>query len=264
MPSSCAAVARLQCEGTTPQLMSAALRAMSPVGSCRKIPLSSTRGTRGEPSKSCSTAPGPTEGSWFASPTKRTTHSSRSASRKRAARWMSSIDASSITTASAGSGLSLSRRKAFSCGLNSSSRWIVLAGRPTDVESTEAARAVGQASITCLPCCRQARTTSRTVNVLPVPGPPVSTSSRPSRPSLPCAAASAPIAAHCATASRCAVESRSSNACSRPAASVPLPAASPAASPVPAASPAPACSLAGSLRRTAIATASSSRTRVWW
>eukprot|EP00967_Tisochrysis_lutea_P114099 scaffold181540_cov33-Tisochrysis_lutea.AAC.1 len=40
--------------------MSAALRAMSPVGSCRKMSMSSTRGTRGDNSKSCKTAPGPT------------------------------------------------------------------------------------------------------------------------------------------------------------------------------------------------------------
>eukprot|EP00962_Isochrysis_galbana_P031627 scaffold10297_cov113-Isochrysis_galbana.AAC.12 len=157
-----------------------------------------------------------------------------------------------MTTASHSSGARASRKKAFFCGLYSSSRWIVLAGNPTDSESTEAARAVGHASMTRFPCSRQLRTIWRTVNVLPVPGPPVSTSSRPSVPSLPWAAASAPMRVHRRTARRCRPDSLGERPPGGAGLSGPV-------TPPPHAS-SPAAPRAGSLRRTAVATASSSLT----
>mmetsp|Transcript_48909 Transcript_48909/g.129022 ORF Transcript_48909/g.129022 Transcript_48909/m.129022 type:complete len:249 (-) Transcript_48909:309-1055(-) len=170
---------RRRYRGPTPLFIRAALRAMSPDGSCRKTRSRVTRGTRPHWSKFFNTAPGPTEGSWSGSPTTRTAHPSGRASRSRAARCRSSIDASSMTIASASSGLRPSRFHTPSCGLYSSSLWIVLAGSPTASASTVAARAVGHAITTRLPCARHAATIRPTVNVLPVPGPPVSSSSRP-------------------------------------------------------------------------------------
>eukprot|EP00965_Chrysotila_dentata_P094238 3115485-Pleurochrysis_carterae.AAC.2 len=63
---------------------------------------------------------------------------------------------------------------ALACGLNLRRRCIVLALRPTASERTAAARAVGHAISTRLRCTTHCLTTSRTVKVLPVPGPPAS------------------------------------------------------------------------------------------
>eukprot|EP00966_Prymnesium_polylepis_P268137 6194386-Prymnesium_polylepis.1 len=85
---------RRRYRGPTPLFIRAALRAMSPDGSCRKMRVESTcrktrsrvtRGTRPHWSKFFNTAPGPTEGSWSGSPTTRTAHPSGRASRSRAA-----------------------------------------------------------------------------------------------------------------------------------------------------------------------------------
>eukprot|EP00962_Isochrysis_galbana_P031628 scaffold10297_cov113-Isochrysis_galbana.AAC.13 len=58
--SSATEEARRMWAGKRPAWMSAALRAMSPVGSCLKMSVSSMRGTRADASSSCRTAPGPT------------------------------------------------------------------------------------------------------------------------------------------------------------------------------------------------------------
>ncbi len=125
-----------------------------------------------------STSPGPTDGSWSGSPTRRTCAPSSTAATRAAASHVSHIDTSSQTTRSCGSFSSQPYRNTNpppGTGRASSSLWTVVAGRPTSSSIRLAARPVGAHSATLRSASSAARTTSWTVRVLPVPGPPVST-----------------------------------------------------------------------------------------
>ena len=92
---------------------------------------------------SANTWPGPTDGSWSISPTIRRAASSGTAFISACISMTSTMEASSTTSRSQSSGLSLSRLKPPPLGSTSSSRWMVLASNPVASVMRLAARPVG-------------------------------------------------------------------------------------------------------------------------
>ncbi|KAF5034109.1 hypothetical protein DSECCO2_599700 [anaerobic digester metagenome] len=145
----------------------------------RNTSLKCTQATASLSMRSRSTLPAPTDGSWSGSPTKINRDVVRTAFNSDAKSVASTIDISSTTTASKGSGL---RSLRLNCKLprsrlpksTSSRRWIVLASRPATSESRLAARPVGAASATFMARRSNSVIMPFSVVVLPVPGPPVS------------------------------------------------------------------------------------------
>ena len=146
---------------------------MPDASSWRKMVRRRTEGTLRDRRRSARTWPGPTEGSWSASPTSTRRVAPCTASRSARSRSVSTIDTSSTTTTPARRGCSALRWKAPSLGEKASSRCSVDAAWPVASLIRRAARPVGAASRTFSP--RAESTSSRTWRqvVLPVPGPPV-------------------------------------------------------------------------------------------
>mmetsp|Transcript_31135 Transcript_31135/g.87268 ORF Transcript_31135/g.87268 Transcript_31135/m.87268 type:complete len:256 (+) Transcript_31135:786-1553(+) len=176
-------------EGMPPVLTVCACRTMEDSWAWRKTSASSTLGTSPQSSRSLNTLPGPTGGSWSASPTSTSCASEGSASSRAAARGRSSMEHSSTSTASASRGLARLRAKlppmlSLECTSvsalpsYSSSRWMVWASYPVTSNSLWAARPVGAQSLTRLPMAFHSLTMVRAVTVLPQPGPPVSSRAR--------------------------------------------------------------------------------------
>ena len=193
--------------GTRPALMACAALTMPLCSACLKTSLSCTAGTAPELSRSRRTLPGPTLGSWSASPTNTSCASGLTASSSAAHSGRSSMLLSSTTTTSASSGELASRAKrpsyvrrppsAAPSGSSpsgspsaapaprrvSSRRWIVLDWTGCDIRrpavaisaSLCAARPVGAHISTLRPIARHRRTAMCVAKVFPVPGPPVRT-----------------------------------------------------------------------------------------
>ena len=89
---------------------------------CRKISVSRTTGTAPESMMSPRTFPGPTEGSWFTSPTRMQAAASGTAAIRWCMSTVSTIEASSTTSRSHSSGSSSVRWNPPRWGLYSSSR----------------------------------------------------------------------------------------------------------------------------------------------
>ena len=148
---------------------------------CRKISVSRTVGRQPLRSISLNGNPGPTGGSWSGSPTR----ISRFPLGMACSRWCSSststMDISSTITASHLRGLSSSRTNTMSPVPGSipasSSRWMVEAFSPVTSVSRFAARPVGAASRQASCICPSRDNIPFNIVVLPVPGPPVISSS---------------------------------------------------------------------------------------
>src|SRR5215467_53310 len=160
--------------GGWPRLMRWALTTMPDRRACRKTWVRRTRGMAPAASRSRSTSPAPTEGSWSMSPTSSRCAPAGMALTSLLARITSIIEASSATTRSASRGLSRSYRGSPP-GCSSSSRWMVEASWPVSSASRLAARPVGATRTTVAFLAAASSTTERTVKLLPQPGPPVST-----------------------------------------------------------------------------------------
>src|SRR5580693_3969140 len=182
--------------GSCPALIRCALTTIPDCCACRKIFVSRTTGSDPAASRSRSTSPAPTDGSWSTSPTSSRCAPGATALTSLLARITSTIEVSSTTTRSASSGLSASK-DGSPPGRSCSSRWMVAASWPVSSASRLAARPVGAASTILAPLARASSTTERTVNDLPQPGPPVSTATfevRASRTAAACSgASSAPV-----------------------------------------------------------------------
>ena len=131
-------------------------------------------------SMSPSTLPAPTEGSWSGSPTITSRQLGRSASSSACISSRSTMLISSTMTAWASSG-SLAFFLNVTCPVSSLKlmprhRWMVWASRPVTSPSRLAARPVGASSSTSRPIRSYSVTMPRREVVLPVPGPPVSSS----------------------------------------------------------------------------------------
>ena len=128
----------------TPWLMRCALRTIWLCAAWRNTSSSRITASRSEAIRSASTWPGPTEGSWSASPTSSRPASSGSAASSASISGTSTIDISSTTSRSQASSFSGPRRKPRP-GSASSRRCRVLASRPVLSLRRRAARPVGAA-----------------------------------------------------------------------------------------------------------------------
>ncbi len=178
--------------GGRPRLISWAAVVIIERAAWRKMWLSRTTGATPEAIRSSNGLPAPIGGSWSASPTKTTWVDSASPPSSTSISRRLSIEDSSTTTRSAGSGwpgLNPGSRP----GAHSSMRWIVCASWPVASFSRRAARPVGAQRATVALAALASATIARVQTVLPTPGPPVSTEIR---------AANAPrTAAHCSSVS---------------------------------------------------------------
>mmetsp|Transcript_22312 Transcript_22312/g.75744 ORF Transcript_22312/g.75744 Transcript_22312/m.75744 type:complete len:329 (-) Transcript_22312:969-1955(-) len=179
--------------GNLPALTSWAVAMMALPSLCRYTFFSATLGTASTSRSSPSTLPGPTDGSWSASPTTSRCACFGSAEMSAPAIWTSSMDASSRMTTSHPRGFPLwranlvpmpaSRWSSSPQGPPSSRRCTVDAGlkrllfssATAENESVRrwAARPVGAHSATFLSLVIHILAMSCVTNVLPVPGPPV-------------------------------------------------------------------------------------------
>ena len=131
---------------------------------------------------SFSTQPGPTLGSWLISPTRISLVPTLTAFSKAFIRKMSTMDISSMMITSASSGFSSFRskeavlRSSEGTPDSSRSRWIVTASQPVASVIRLAARPVGAARRISMSSVSKYRIMALIVVVLPVPGPPVMTS----------------------------------------------------------------------------------------
>ena len=142
----------------------------------RNTSVSRTTGTALEPMMSASTWPGPTEGSWSASPTSSSAASSGRALSRARINGTSTMEHSSTTSRRQSSGCASPRLKPPVLGSVSSSRWMVLASRPVLSDRRLAARPVGAHSASSTRLAPITLRTELTRVVLPTPGPPVITS----------------------------------------------------------------------------------------
>ncbi len=167
-----------------------ALKVMRPASAWRNTVSRRATGTRPEAMRSLSTMPGPTEGSWSTSPTSTSRAWSGRAASSAAMSSVSIMEDSSTITSSASTGRSALRPKPL--GPASSRRWMVEAGRPVASERRLAALPVGAARATAgiSPATRPRM--KRMMVVLPVPGPPVMTSTLWARAGSTAARCSAP------------------------------------------------------------------------
>ena len=163
--------------GGWPALIRCALTTMPDCWACRKILVSRTTGSVPAVSRSRSTSPAPTEGSWSTSPTSSRCAPGGTALTSLLARIRSTIEVSSTTTRLASSGV-VASNEGSPPGRSWSRRWMVAASCPVSSASRLAARPVGAASTTLAPLARASATTERTVKLFPQPGPPVSTATR--------------------------------------------------------------------------------------
>lgn len=145
------------------------------VAAWRKISVSRTVGMRSETMMSASTAPGPTEGNWSTSPTRRTAALSGMARSNCDIKATSTIETSSTMTTSARSGFVCVCTKPIEVRSNSNNRWMVLASRPVVSVRRFAARPVGAHSRTSIFLAWRICRILVTMVVLPTPGPPVIT-----------------------------------------------------------------------------------------
>ncbi len=158
-----------------------ALRTMSLVAACRKILVRVTWRKALDSRRSCRMLPGPTEGSWLASPTRIRCVPGLIAERSDWNSHRSTMDISSMMMAEASRGwsLSFSKANALTASLSGSaawysrSRWIVFASRPVASAMRFAARPVGAARRTGFSSPSKQRMIALIVVVFPVPGPPV-------------------------------------------------------------------------------------------
>jgi len=142
----------------------------------RNTSVSRITGTAPEAITSASTWPGPTLGSWSASPTSSSAAQSGRAASSARISGTSTMLHSSTTSRSQPSGCVASRLNPPVFGSASSRRWIVRASSPVLSARRLAARPVGAHSATCTPLAQSTRRTELTSVVLPTPGPPVITS----------------------------------------------------------------------------------------
>ena len=130
--------------------------------------------------RSENTFPAPTLGSWSGSPTSTRRQPGRSAASSARISERSTIEVSSTMSASASSGsfspLVNVTSPVWSLKVMPSMRWMVCASRSHSSPMRLAARPVGAASRTFNPMRSKSATMARTLVVLPVPGPPVSSS----------------------------------------------------------------------------------------
>ena len=163
--------------GIRPALIRWAFTTIRLSAACRNTSVSRATGTAPEAITSASTCPGPTEGNWSTSPTSSSAACSGTALVRAFISGTSTIEVSSMTRRSQGRGFSALREKPPCLGSISSSRWIVLASSPVCSLMRLAARPVGAASSTRTPFARRIRRIVSRVEVLPTPGPPVTTAS---------------------------------------------------------------------------------------
>ena len=147
----------------------------------RKISVSRTVGRQPLRSISLNGNPGPTGGSWSGSPTRISRFPLGMACKRWCSSSTSTMDISSTITASHLRGLSSSRTNTMSPVPGSipasSSRWMVEAFSPVTSVSRFAARPVGAASRHASCICPSRDNIPFNIVVLPVPGPPVISSS---------------------------------------------------------------------------------------
>ena len=166
--------------GDRPRFTAWALRMMADCSAWRNTSVRVTDATEPLRRISPSTLPGPTEGSWSGSPTITRRHPGFRAARRASISGRSTMLISSTMTASASS-------RSFSFFLKATSpvsslkvmprqRWMVWASREHSSLMRLAARPVGASSRTVRPMRSSRVTMPRVEVVLPVPGPPVSSS----------------------------------------------------------------------------------------
>ncbi len=163
--------------GGRPWLISWAAVVIIDFAAWRKIWVRRTTGAAPESIRSSNGLPAPIGGSWSASPTKTMWVVSASPSSSTSARRRFSIEDSSTTTSSTGSGRP-GPKPGSPPGTHSSIRWIVCASCPVVSCSRRAARPVGAQSAILAPAFSAAMTISLVQRVLPTPGPPVRTEMR--------------------------------------------------------------------------------------
>ena len=163
--------------GCSPRFIMCALRIilLSPVW--RNISVRRTVATTWLRMSAENTLPGPTDGSWSASPTIMSLASGGSARSSASIRQISTIEHSSSITASQSS-LSLSSfvnttRSLSSSNFAPSMRCTVAASRPVSSVIRFAARPVGAHKSVFIPISSNIASIARIDVVLPVPGPPV-------------------------------------------------------------------------------------------
>ncbi len=129
---------------------------------------------------SFSTLPGPTEGSWFTSPTKIRRVPTFTAFKRDCISWISTMDISSIMMISASRGFSSFRSNRIlevspspGTPFNSRRRCMVFASYPVASVIRLAARPVGAARRISISSSSKYRIIVLMVVVFPVPGPPV-------------------------------------------------------------------------------------------
>ncbi len=127
---------------------------------------------------SSSTLPGPTDGSWKTSPTIMSIEVMGIAFSRWNIKYVSTIEASSMITASASRGLSRFLSKRLSLKLYPSSLCMVFAFLCVNSASRLAARPVGAARLICFPRALNTALIDLIRVVFPVPGPPVMITAR--------------------------------------------------------------------------------------
>ena len=135
-------------QGYSPATIGWALVTIRLSAAWRKTCFSSTVGMQPESIRSRSTFPGPTLGSWSESPTRISLQPIRQPRRRDSKRVVSTIDISSMTTASAFKGCCSLWTKVVTSEepkSTSNSRWMVFASRPVTSLTRLAARPVGAA-----------------------------------------------------------------------------------------------------------------------
>ena len=143
---------------------------------CRKISFKRTTGSISEAIRSPSTLPGPTLGSWSLSPTRIKRQPSGSARSTASKMVTSTMESSSITSASQSRLFFSFLAKvgwSFSSHSTCNKRWMVLASLPVRSDIRFAARPVGAAKSTFSPLRSKILMIALSVVVFPVPGPPV-------------------------------------------------------------------------------------------
>ena len=165
--------------GIWPLLMRWALTTMWLCAAWRKTSVSRATGSTRLSRMSRSTLPAPTLGSWSASPTSTRRVPGRTALSSERMSSRSTMDISSTMTTSAFRGsssvLPKSGASSSSPAAYSSRRWMVLASWPVASVMRLAARPVGAARETVRPAPCIRRMMQLMTVVLPVPGPPVMT-----------------------------------------------------------------------------------------
>ena len=168
--------------GCSPLFIMCALRTMRLSAFWRKISVRRTVGTTPLRMISEKTLPGPTDGSWSASPTRSMRQSDFSALSMACMSVMSTIEHSSMISASQASLSSSSLPKTTVSPSSDifapSMRWMVDASMPHSSLMRFAARPVGAARYVSSSSSSYMASTALSMVVFPVPGPPVMTSMR--------------------------------------------------------------------------------------